>query len=335
MRVCVCVCVHAATVSSYPDPDAKIRSNNFTVQHGGNAGNVAICAARLTRNITTTNTTPLDDDAGTKRPSNETYATRVVIGSAIADDATGKEMKNAFRDEGVETCFKVDATPGVASPFTYIIVDEETGSRTCIHTAGPKLNCNDDDAKQLDKIAAAMRRAELCFFDGRHTEAAIAIAARIRAGSATTRSSESLGSRGGGGAAASAQEEHQRRDHFIVVEAERVRDNLNSLPSSTQFFSVFVTMINPSAMYLLSVRTNVAASHARALWTPHSILLQYIHMNCVMYYLPAPPPTPSDFSREARHQRRFVTPLRALRCCRLQSNSVETYTHRQRADKSR
>ena len=76
-------------------------------------------------------------------------------------------------------------------------------------------------------VSLYMRRAEFCFFDGRHTEAAIAIASCIGAGTTALKKKKKKKKKShesGGG-------ERDEDRPFVVVEAERVRDNLSSLLS--------------------------------------------------------------------------------------------------------
>ncbi|KAK4408185.1 Myosin-6 [Sesamum angolense] len=88
-----------AAVASYPNPDDKIRSTSAKLQGGGNAGNALTCAARL----------------GLKP--------RLI--SKVADDPQGKGILEELEADGVDSSFIV-VSEGGNSPFTYIIVDDQT-----------------------------------------------------------------------------------------------------------------------------------------------------------------------------------------------------------------
>ncbi|KAK0580327.1 hypothetical protein LWI29_000674 [Acer saccharum] len=160
-----------AAVASYPNPDDKIRSTSLKVQGGGNAGNALTCAARLGLNP------------------------RII--SKIADDPQGKGILEEFEAVGVNTSFLTVSKEG-NSPFTYIIVDNQTKTRTCIHTPGypPMLP---DDISQWN-LLSALDGARLAYFDGRLTETALILA-----------------------------QEAARRKIPILIDAERKRERLDDL----------------------------------------------------------------------------------------------------------
>lgn len=138
------------TVDSYPNPDDKIRSTRLKVQGGGNAGNALTCAARLGLNA------------------------RLI--SKIADDAQGRGILELQADS-VDTSFLVVSKDG-NSPFTYIIVDNETKTRTCIHTPGFPPMIPDDLSKS--NLSAALDGVRLLYSDVRLHETAIVIAQECR-----------------------------------------------------------------------------------------------------------------------------------------------------------
>ncbi|GKU86172.1 hypothetical protein SLEP1_g732 [Rubroshorea leprosula] len=88
-----------AAVASFPKPDDKIRSTSSLVQGGGNAANALTCAARLGLNP------------------------RLI--SKVANDARGRSMLDELEADGVDTSFLI-VSEGGTSPFTYVIVDNET-----------------------------------------------------------------------------------------------------------------------------------------------------------------------------------------------------------------
>ncbi|KAL3029199.1 hypothetical protein AAZX31_03G150800 [Glycine max] len=129
-----------ATVATYPKPDDKIRSTSFKIQGGGNAGNALTCTARL----------------GLKP--------RII--SKVADDTQGREILHELEVDGVSK----EGT----SPFTYIIVDSQTKSRTCIHTPGfPPMKPDDLPESNL---LTALNGARIVYLDGRLHETALVVA---------------------------------------------------------------------------------------------------------------------------------------------------------------
>ncbi|XP_021763356.1 ribokinase-like isoform X1 [Chenopodium quinoa] len=162
-----------AAVASYPKPDDKIRSTSFQVQGGGNAGNALTCAARLGLH------------------------TRLI--SKVADDAQGRGILEELEADGVDTSFFV-VSPEGNSPFTYIIVDNETKTRTCIHTPGyPPLV---PEELSRSKLESAIDGAGLVYFDVRLHETALVVA-----------------------------KEATSRNIPILVDAEKKRDGLDELLS--------------------------------------------------------------------------------------------------------
>lgn len=136
-----------ATVAAFPKPDQKIRSTSFKTQGGGNTGNALTCAARL----------------GLKP--------RII--SKVADDTQGRSILDEFQADGVDTSFIVVSKEGT-SPFTYIIVDNQTKSRTCLHTPGfPPMK--PDDLPE-SSILSALNGARIAYLDGRLHETALVVA---------------------------------------------------------------------------------------------------------------------------------------------------------------
>lgn len=162
---------YLAHVASYPKPDDKIRTTDLQVQGGGNVGNALTAAARL-------GLTP-----------------RIV--TKVADDSLGDEILSELQQEGIDTSHVIVAKGGV-SPFTYIIVDAESKTRTCIHTAGsPPIRAAE---MPPDAVSAALQGAHLAYFDGRLSECALLLA-----------------------------REASERGIPILVDAERPRDGLDEL----------------------------------------------------------------------------------------------------------
>ncbi|KAL9288462.1 putative ketohexokinase [Arabidopsis thaliana] len=160
-----------ATVDSYPQADDKIRSTSLKVQGGGNAANALTCAARLGLN------------------------SRLI--SKVANDSQGKGMLEELEADGVDTSFIVVSKEG-NSPFTYILVDNQTKTRTCIHTPGdpPMLPTDLSQSSML----SALDQASIVYFDVRLHETALVIA-----------------------------KEASRRKIPILVDTEKKRDGLDDL----------------------------------------------------------------------------------------------------------
>ncbi|BAT85603.1 hypothetical protein LR48_Vigan831s002800 [Vigna angularis] len=136
-----------AIVAAYPKPDEKIRTTSFKVQGGGNTGNALTCASRL----------------GLKP--------RII--SKVADDTQGREVLRELEADGVDTSFMAVSLEGT-SPFTYVIVDSQTKSRTCIHTPGyPPMKPVDLPKSSL---LTALHGAKIVYFDGRLHETALVVA---------------------------------------------------------------------------------------------------------------------------------------------------------------
>ncbi|VVA89954.1 unnamed protein product [Arabis nemorensis] len=160
-----------ATVDSYPQPDDKIRSTSLKVQGGGNAGNALTCASRLGLNA------------------------RLI--SKVANDSQGKGILEELQSDGVDTSFLVVSKEG-NTPFTYIIVDKQTKTRTCIHTPGDPPMVPTDLPQS--SMLSALDRASIVYFDVRLHETALVIA-----------------------------KEASRKKIPILVDAEKKRDGLDDL----------------------------------------------------------------------------------------------------------
>lgn len=132
-----------ATVSKYPLPDSKVRTNSFEVYGGGNCGNTLTALRRL--------------------------GIRTSIISKCGDDMNGKRILQDFCEEGVNVDY-LFMKKGMTTSFTYIIVDEEGGTRTCIHTPSVEEVLEDDVSEEM------LEGISLVHVDGRHTKAAVKLA---------------------------------------------------------------------------------------------------------------------------------------------------------------
>jgi len=159
---------YLATVEQYPDPDDKIRVKRSVETGGGNAGNAAATASRLNCDVS--------------------------LASKIGSDGSGKGILNELADDCIDTSFMSESSTS-ASPFTYIIADQCTGTRTCIHTPSEAMQPDEINAEALAENVDAV------FLDGRHPDAAKSVANAA----------------------------HCRDECLLVVEAERPRDGLDDL----------------------------------------------------------------------------------------------------------
>jgi sugar/nucleoside kinase (ribokinase family) len=141
---------YLAQVASYPKPDEKLRTERLEAQGGGNCGNALTAAARL--------------------------GLSPCIVTKIGDDGLGDGIISEFQRDNIATDCILRAS-GAPSPFTYIIVDREGATRTCIHTPGEAFN----PSELTPEFAhTALDNAALVYFDGRLTEAALLLAREAR-----------------------------------------------------------------------------------------------------------------------------------------------------------
>ncbi|XP_058749311.1 uncharacterized protein LOC131622300 isoform X3 [Vicia villosa] len=91
----------------------------------------------------------------------------------VADDTQGRGILDELQADGVDTSFMVVSKEGT-SPFTYIIVDSQTKSRTCIHTPGfPPMKRED---LPESSVLSALNGTRIAYFDGRLHETALVLA---------------------------------------------------------------------------------------------------------------------------------------------------------------
>ncbi|KAG7036279.1 Ketohexokinase, partial [Cucurbita argyrosperma subsp. argyrosperma] len=160
-----------AAVTSYPNPDDKIRTTSLKVQGGGNVGNALTSAARLG------------------------LTARII--SKVANDSQGRSILEELEADGVDTSFLVVSEGGI-SPFTYVIVDNKTHTRTCIHTPGSPPMVPDDLSRS--SLLSALDGARIVYFDARLYETALVVA-----------------------------QEATRQNIPVLVDAERKREGLDDL----------------------------------------------------------------------------------------------------------
>ncbi|KAK9811624.1 hypothetical protein WJX72_007184 [[Myrmecia] bisecta] len=162
---------YLAAVARFPQPDDKIRTERLETQGGGNCANALTAASRL--------------------------GLEAHLVSQIGDDGIGEQIIAELEGDGVQTAHVLRAE-GSPSPFTYIIVDREGSTRTCIHTPGAPYTPDQLSPERIPQILGDS--TQLVYFDGRLTEAALLLARAARAAGIP-----------------------------VLVEAERLRPNLDAL----------------------------------------------------------------------------------------------------------
>ncbi|XP_010481803.1 PREDICTED: ketohexokinase-like isoform X1 [Camelina sativa] len=138
---------YLVTVSSFPNPDQKIRCTSSKVQGGGNTGNSLTCVARLG------------------------LPCRIL--AKVADDSQGRYMVEELESSGVDTSFCLNAKDG-ASHFNYVIVDNQTNTRTCIYTPGYPPLLPDDLTESL--LLSVLDGVRVLYVNGRSREAELLLA---------------------------------------------------------------------------------------------------------------------------------------------------------------
>ncbi|KAL0737076.1 hypothetical protein Bca4012_013286 [Brassica carinata] len=134
-----------------------IPGHPIVVQGGGNTGNTLTCAARLG------------------------LPCRIL--AKVADDSQGRWMLEELESSGVDTSFCVTAKDGV-SHFNYVIVDNQTNTRTCVFTPGyPPLLPNDLTESHLLAVLDGVR---VLHVTGRSRETELLLAQKDWTGSPTS-----------------------------------------------------------------------------------------------------------------------------------------------------
>ncbi|KAH7427408.1 hypothetical protein KP509_10G043500 [Ceratopteris richardii] len=95
------------------------------------------------------------------------------IDSKVSNDAFGKLVIEELNGDGVDTSFMVVSDIGT-TPFTYVIVDREKNTRTCINSPGyPPLSPQELPDGIVTKI---LDGAKLLYLDGRLADTALLLA---------------------------------------------------------------------------------------------------------------------------------------------------------------
>eukprot|EP01134_Creolimax_fragrantissima_P008213 CFRG8213T1 len=133
-----------ATVSSFPKPDSKNLTTSLTYTGGGNCANTLTALSRL--------------------------GIHCSLVAKIGSDDNGVRVLEELTNDGVNTEHMI-VQSGITTPLSYIIVDQSSDTRTCIHT--PSGQCVLMSDLQVDLILTG---ATMLVLDTRHTAAAVTLA---------------------------------------------------------------------------------------------------------------------------------------------------------------
>ncbi|CAF0954872.1 unnamed protein product [Adineta steineri] len=135
---------YIAQVNHFPQLDEKLRTNSLTICGGGNAANTATCLSRLD--------------------------IKLKLLTKIGNDLNGEKILRDFQEEKNIDTTLILIQSLTTSPLTYIIVDKETNTRTCLYSANnEQILLNDINSNCLNEI-------NFIHFDSRSTEAAVYLA---------------------------------------------------------------------------------------------------------------------------------------------------------------
>lgn len=125
---------------AYPKEDIKVKANSVRVSGGGPVGNALVVMSRLGLNC---------------------YAC-----GAFADDSAGKTLIADLNRFGVNTD-GVTIIDGATSFTSYILLSEQSGTRTCVFDRGTVKD--DADAINYDKV----KQADILHLDGNYINCAV------------------------------------------------------------------------------------------------------------------------------------------------------------------
>lgn len=132
-----------ANVDHFPQPDEKMRSTDFFVFGGGNCGNTLTCVRRL--------------------------GIPCAMACKLGQDSNGDAITKELNQDGIDTEFCI-RKPLLNSPFSYIIVDSTSQTRTCIHTP------IEEELLPEEVTRAWLDGISLVHLDSRFTQAAVQVA---------------------------------------------------------------------------------------------------------------------------------------------------------------
>jgi len=95
---------------------------------------------------------------------------KVQLVTKLGNDQLGAQLLSCCNTEGIYTDGIV-CKPNITSPFSYIIVDSATKTRTCIYNP-----CEELQVDEIRSIYSHLKEVELVVFDGKHCSVALEVA---------------------------------------------------------------------------------------------------------------------------------------------------------------
>ncbi len=135
---------YLALIPHYPKPDEKIRCNDVLTQGGGNCANTLVALSRL--------------------------GVETTIISSVGSDHVGEKIKTDLDKERVNTSYI--AVKGSNSPFSFVAISENDGSRTIFHRGGPEYDLD----ILPDEIEVILEDFDWLHLDGRFGLSAMKLA---------------------------------------------------------------------------------------------------------------------------------------------------------------
>lgn len=150
---------YIATVSKFPSPDDKIRTlGGIIYDGGGNCGNTMSTVGKL----------------GSSLFKNNNYNIQSKIITKIAADSNGNFVQKGLEENHININDIVVSPFPAQTGFVYVIVDNDTKTRTCIATL-PNAEITDEEI--TNKINNnILKDISFIHFDSRHTQAALKLA---------------------------------------------------------------------------------------------------------------------------------------------------------------
>ena len=140
---------YIAKVKCFPRPDDKIRTDPLVSMGGGNAANTATALCRL--------------------------GLPVQLISKIGDDNMAATLREELARDGVDTSL-LFSCKDAHSPMTYVIVDTENNTRTCLHTP-LREDITLAEVQQIIREEEGKDSPAWIHFDSRHTASSVVYAA--------------------------------------------------------------------------------------------------------------------------------------------------------------
>lgn len=156
------------SVSSFPEPDAKVRTTSYHEAGGGNAANCAHAMALL-------------KDA--KFLKNEDEGCIVIkLLTKVGDDSIGAQLVQELLEAGVDVTSPLFryGERGTTTSFTTVIVSDTEFTRTCMHTPGTCGGLTLDDLAHVDMDDVFSDHVVHVHSDGRYADVSIVLAREAR-----------------------------------------------------------------------------------------------------------------------------------------------------------